>query len=326
MSSTKRFNLSQMALQSSCAHNALKSVRKLYMRSGATNVALLRQTSAPTEKKPVELSGPPATKAARVGHLSKVIGVKKTLVNQMQGMVQRMQPHVRSQSLLLSQKSNGSKYRIYGQTRLFSSMSSLASSSTVLHPASRQLPLLQRRRLSHASYQPRALPQGSVVQQRYSQLGHMYDRRKGEMAKDISRSIQSELMDVDLTTKRLISCARNKPDLLAEQSEQEAQRQRQQMEQQEMQLRINQQHHQQHPLRYNPFKIWKQQRSARPAAKATVDEADQPQEEEEELEGKRRNRKLKAKLSELYASSDKKTRKLQYQSALTAELSKRIAN
>lgn len=334
MSSTKKFNLGQVAFQSSCAYNALNSVRKLCMRSGATNAALLRQKGASLEKKHEELSSPPANKAARVGHLSKVIGVKKTLVNQMQGMVQRIRPHVRSQSLLLSQKNNSSKYRIYGQTRLFSSKSSLASSSAMLHStSSRQLPQLQRRRFSHASYQPRALPQGSVVQQRYSQLGHMYDRRKGEMAKDISRSIQSELMDVDLTTKRLISCAHNKPDLLAEQSEQEAQRQRQQEQQKQMQLRINQQNYQQPPLRYNPFKIWKQQRAAKPAAEDTVDEADEAQSEraatpmrrrssdqpQEEQEDKRKSRKLKVKLSELYASSNKKNRNLQSQSALAAE-------
>ncbi|XP_023178965.2 uncharacterized protein LOC111604928 [Drosophila hydei] len=334
MSSTKRLSLSQVALQSSCAQNALNSMRRFCQSSqSVATVRQRRQIDCPKGTAPIDKSRLPTHKPTYGGQLSKVIGVKKTLINQMQGMVQKLKPRLLSKGALMSQKGNNSRYQIYGQTRLFSSMSSLASNSNMLQPISKQLRQLQRRRMAAVTIK-------SVTQQRYNQIGSMQERRNGQLAKDISRSIQSELMEVDINTKRLISCARVKPGFLTNCDQRVEQNEKlqkqQQLQQQHMQLKL---HHQQayqqnHPLRFNPLEGWNHPRTMKPAKRTVDDDYISTQrtqsEKEQEVEPEQlqeesilRSRRLKSKLGELYASSNKmrsnKYRKLQYHNSLPSE-------
>ncbi|KAL7727211.1 hypothetical protein ACLKA6_004475 [Drosophila palustris] len=206
MSTPKNFGLGQFALQNVRAQSGLGQVCNLYKSRTATSVASAARNNC-------NHNG---------GRISKLIGVKKTLVNQMQGMSQGSRPKIKSRALSLA---TSSKYSIYGQTKLFSSMSSLhgrSSSSSGMSPS-----LNHRRCLSHIG--PRANPVRYIVHQRYHQTGKLQEKRNEDIARDISQAIKSELMDVDSDTKRLISCtksryanAKSNSNAAAEQEENEA--------------------------------------------------------------------------------------------------------
>ncbi|XP_032595898.1 uncharacterized protein LOC116805770 [Drosophila grimshawi] len=171
MSSSKRFAFSQLALQSG------KSMGTFCHHPPGGGAISAAQHSISKER--------------QMSRLSKVIGLKKTLVNQMQGMMQTM----RSSPVKLK----SSTYRIYGPTRrLCSSMSSLPSSRGSARNFSSSSSCRQQAQLT------------SSAEQRYHHFGDLFERRNGDLARDISRSIQDDLMVIDLNTKRLISCANTK--------------------------------------------------------------------------------------------------------------------
>ncbi|XP_017846740.1 uncharacterized protein LOC108602916 [Drosophila busckii] len=197
MSTSRKFGIGQLALQN-------QGVRKL-----CQSQANLASKKSSQHWPPILKRGSGASSADSPTRLSKVIGVKKTLVNQIQGMAQSPRhPFKRSISHGLAGGS-GSGYKIYGQTQLFSSMSSLHTTS---HGARQSLSLghAQRRFLSSGTRQ--SLRSSGSMQQRYHQIGSMYEQKNGVVARNISRSIQSELMDIDPSIKRLISCVRLKSD------------------------------------------------------------------------------------------------------------------
>lgn len=186
MSTSNKFGLSQFALLNIKTQSGLSQVCKLYKNNATTATSMA--------------SMPRNSSNYNEGRVTKLIGVKKTLVNQMQGMAQSSRPKIKSRAMT---QAISSKYSIYGQTKLFSSVSSLhgRSSSSGISPA-----LNHRRCLSNTS--PNANPARYIVHQQYHQSSKLQEKRNEDIARDISQSIKSELMDVDSNTKRLISCSR----------------------------------------------------------------------------------------------------------------------
>lgn len=206
MSSTKRFGLSQLATQNVKCRGGLGSACSLYRY----NYSMDRLMS--TSNKNNNNDNNESNKSCghlnewtnqrhngqQNGHnrLTNLIGVKKTFVNRMQGMIQnsrqknnRIQPMVHSL--------NPNRYSIYGPTKIFSAISRINKSSDLglMNPPQRNFSSLMG-----VSYN---------VHQRYEPIN---SQRSEDVAKDISRSIQSELMEVNPKTKDLISCVRSKYD------------------------------------------------------------------------------------------------------------------
>ncbi|XP_060646354.1 uncharacterized protein LOC132784621 [Drosophila nasuta] len=200
MSSTKKFGLSQLALQNVKMQSGLSTVCNFYKNQacGASVATMDGFGSASKSVLRKNNSNNNSSSNNYTGRVSKLIGVKKTLVNQMQGMSQKSRPKGKLRSLM---QPMSSKYSIYGQTTLFSSMSSLPGSSSVS-------PSLSHRRGMSSFGQQNATRY--IVHQRYHQASKFQEKLNEDIARDISLSIKAELMDVDTDTKRLISCARSK--------------------------------------------------------------------------------------------------------------------
>ncbi|KPU80802.1 uncharacterized protein Dana_GF27325 [Drosophila ananassae] len=159
-------------------------------------------------------SGPTTSGSTNLLHknkLRKVIGVKKTLVNQMQGMVRNPGP----------EKQVG-PYKIYGKTRLFSSSSSLQGQSP--GPIARRWmsseQQVQRKQLRYEEDDDEEFEEADLnmedsshrypaslsATQRRFQMSH-YNRGPAlKAAQDISRSIQDELMVVDSDVRDMLNC------------------------------------------------------------------------------------------------------------------------
>ncbi|XP_052849473.1 uncharacterized protein LOC128260468 [Drosophila gunungcola] len=121
------------------------------------------------------------------GRVRKIVGVKKSLVNQMQGMAPSLGP---------------SKVASPYKTRLFSSSSSLHS---------RSLQQQQQEEDEEEYSDPESLPPNTTASLSATQRG--YNRAEGfgkgmamQAARDISRSIQEELMVVDADTRHMLNC------------------------------------------------------------------------------------------------------------------------
>lgn len=175
-----------------------------------------RRNSAPRGGNPVQrisassTSGPATSGPSNLLHknkLRKVIGVKKTLVNQMQGMVRNPG----------SEKQVG-PYKIYGKTRLFSSSSSLQGQSP--GPIARRWmsseQQVQRKQLRYEDDDEESDETDPNMGHRYTaslsatqKRFHMshYNRAPSlKAAKDISQSIQEGLMVVDSEVREMINC------------------------------------------------------------------------------------------------------------------------
>ncbi|XP_017009935.2 uncharacterized protein [Drosophila takahashii] len=120
----------------------------------------------------------------------KIVGVKKTLVNQMQGMAPSLGP------------SKVAPYKIYGRTRLFSSSSNLNGRS--------QQQLEEDEAEQEYSDQedlpPHTTASLSATQRRYNQAAGFGKGMAMQAARDISQSIQEELMVVDADTRDMLNC------------------------------------------------------------------------------------------------------------------------
>ncbi|XP_070138332.1 uncharacterized protein [Drosophila bipectinata] len=181
--------------------NMGKSLRQAGRRHSVTS-DLMQRTNASSP------SGPSTSGAyIQLGRnkVRKVIGVKKTLVNQMQGMVRHPEPA----------KKVG-PYKIYGKTRLFSAASSLQSNSP--GPIARRWmsseQQVKRKQLRNVeddedseshTYKTshRYSASLSATQQRYQRS--TYNQTALKAALDISRSIQDELMVVDSQVKDMLN-------------------------------------------------------------------------------------------------------------------------
>ncbi|EDV47861.1 uncharacterized protein LOC6552385 [Drosophila erecta] len=123
------------------------------------------------------------------GRVRKIAGVKKTVANQMQGMGPSL-GHAKV-----------APYKIYGKTRLFSSASSL--NSRLQH-------LAQEEDGEEYSVQeaqpPHTTASLSATQRRYNQAAGLGKGMAMQTAKDISQSIQEELMVVDADTRDMLNC------------------------------------------------------------------------------------------------------------------------
>ncbi|XP_020799353.1 uncharacterized protein LOC110177126 [Drosophila serrata] len=132
----------------------------------------------------------------------KVIGVKKTMVNQMQGMVHS--PDAPKEQ----------PYKIYGKTRMFSSTSSLQSqsgSSISRRWMSSGLKKKKQQQQWDEDSKPEAISRSSrtnlsATQRRYNQSMCFGRGLATQAAREISRSIQEELMVVDAETRDMINC------------------------------------------------------------------------------------------------------------------------
>lgn len=199
MSSSKKFGLGQLAMQNAKMQSGLSTVCNFYKNHAASASVSAMEGFRRSAKKTNTNSS--SGSSNQMGRVSKLIGVKKTLVNQMQGMAQKTRPRGGKSHALLQAMS--SKYNIYGPTTLFSSMSSLpGASSSCICPS-----LNHRRGLASIGHQE---PAHYIVHQRYHQASKFQEKLNEDIARDISLSIKSELMDVDSDTKRLISCVRTK--------------------------------------------------------------------------------------------------------------------
>ncbi|XP_017023490.1 uncharacterized protein [Drosophila kikkawai] len=137
----------------------------------------------------------------------KVIGVKKTLVNQMQGMVRSSDP------------SKLPAYKTYGKTRLFSSSSSLKSSSGSLSSRrcmSSGLKKPQQQQWEEDSKTETFFRNNrttlSATQRGYNTSPIFGRGLATQAARDISRSIQEELMVVNDETRHMLNCNPNRHD------------------------------------------------------------------------------------------------------------------
>uniref|UniRef100_A0A6P4E8V3 Nucleolar and coiled-body phosphoprotein 1 n=1 Tax=Drosophila rhopaloa TaxID=1041015 RepID=A0A6P4E8V3_DRORH len=126
----------------------------------------------------------------------KIVGVKKTLVNQMQGVAPSLGP------------SKVAPYKIYGKTRLFSSSSSLQSRSQLQqHPEQEED---QEEYSDRESLPPNTTASLSATQRRYNQATGFGKGMAMQAARDISQSIQEELMVVDAGTRDMLNCDRGR--------------------------------------------------------------------------------------------------------------------
>lgn len=198
MSSTKRFGLSQLATQNVKCRGGLGSACSLYRNNHAVDRLMSTTATVHNESNKDIENVNELTYQRHSGHhnrLTNLIGVKKTLVNRMQGMIQNSrQKSYKTQQIAHNLNSN--KYSIHGQTRIFNSISNITKNSDLglMSPPHRDFSCLMS-----PSYN---------IHQRYEPVN---SQRSEDVAKDISRSIQSELMDVDRRTKDLI-CVRSKFD------------------------------------------------------------------------------------------------------------------
>lgn len=324
MSTTRNFGLTPLAFKSgSGTQTAFYKMHKLYLQRASAST--LNPSTVAIDQINHKLANSIRHNSnglvydRRGERISKMIGLKKTLVNQMQGMVQK------PRSKLNVATTNGTGYHIYGKTKLFSSTSSLQgrgtanSSSSAIAKLACASPsaMLHKRFLSvssgrqHQQLQQQQLQaNNSVAQQRYHQFGEMQEKRNGELARDISRAIQSELMDVDANTKRLISCAN---------ARQEHTSYDQAGEDHDEQLQ-----HKQQQQKYKKFEGWNHPRAPKPVeVKPTDDLVKQCKPLRRKLTNIRykddinepaknqlaqpslQSRKLQAQLGELYASTAK---------------------
>lgn len=198
MSSTKRFGLSQLATQNVKCRGGLGSACILY-RNNPTTDRLMCTTATVHNESNKDLGNVNELEYQRrsdhQSRLTNLIGVKRTLVNRMQGMLQNSrQKSYKTQQI--THTLNSYKYNICGQTRIFNSLSSVTKN-----------PELGLMSPPHRDFSSHISPSYNI-HQRYEPVN---SQRVEDVAKDISRSIQSELMDVDRRTKDLI-CVRSKYD------------------------------------------------------------------------------------------------------------------
>ncbi|XP_016962393.1 uncharacterized protein LOC108032881 [Drosophila biarmipes] len=119
----------------------------------------------------------------------KIVGVKKTLVNQMQGMAHSLGP------------SKVAPYKIYGKTRLFSSSSNLHGRSQHQEQEEDEEEYSDQEDLP-----PQTKASLSATQRRYKQASGFGKGMASQAARDISQSIQEELMVVDAETRDMLNC------------------------------------------------------------------------------------------------------------------------
>jgi len=119
----------------------------------------------------------------------KIVGVKKTLVNQMQGMAPSLGP------------SKVAPYKIYGKSRLFSSSSNLHGRSQHQEQEEDEEEYSDQEELP-----PHSKASLSATQRRYNQASGFGKGMASQAARDISQSIQEELMVVDAETRDMLNC------------------------------------------------------------------------------------------------------------------------
>ncbi|XP_043657006.1 uncharacterized protein LOC122622539 isoform X2 [Drosophila teissieri] len=119
----------------------------------------------------------------------KIAGVRKTMSNQMQGMGPSL-GHAKV-----------APYKLYGKSRLFSSSSSLNSRLQQLEQEDDEEEYSGR--VSQPTHTTASL---SATQRRYNQAAGFGKGIAMQTAKDISQSIQEELMVVDADTRDMLNC------------------------------------------------------------------------------------------------------------------------
>ncbi|EDW95744.1 uncharacterized protein Dyak_GE25298 [Drosophila yakuba] len=121
----------------------------------------------------------------------KIAGVRKTMSNQMQG----MGPSLGHDKV--------APFKLYGKSRLFSSSSSLKSR---LQQEQLEQEEDEEEYSGRVSQPPHTTASLSATQRRYSQAAGFGKGIAMQTAKDISQSIQEELMVVDADTRDMLNC------------------------------------------------------------------------------------------------------------------------
>lgn len=215
MGSTKRFGLTQLATHNVARRGGLNSVCSLY-RNGAGHFMSTTAAASTTATTSTTTTTTTTTTAAAAANAARTHNQNPELSN-FEYLADCGIEHGNGNDLGTKQQQQRQSVNIgvgIGQRRLFSSVNqscsgtTSSSSSTFRSPKS-GIGLLnssQQQRRGFSSLGP------SYVSSMYDHLRYQPSNgpRIDDIAKDISRSIQSELMHIDSRTKSMISCKRTK--------------------------------------------------------------------------------------------------------------------